>query len=337
MSLNGVLWKERVAIVRKICLSIHSGVKDTWMRSNTPQEPDFVAGLVLVSSPLIHKALSTILFPYSVQIATCAVYCHQSPKVKFSRGSPCELGDLLFVHVHTSANGDVERRNALLYQAKVASAPHRRRLDKKELHQLRLYTEWPDFLYQLPQRLSGQWRFVTPKLPHTGAQYMLIDKRPLGHQGARLPATCPIGSCMPDQFLQYHNHLARELFEVLILRSGRPFADRAHGSRCNGWSQVVWDLLDVGFTRTFRRAVYGENLRWGGDASVYDGCYFGQTTSSMAYTTVADIIGKSSADRLMSSPPSDERPKHDGKPEPESGVSVILVETQDEAKSPQGG
>lgn len=110
-----------------------------------------------------------------------AVYCHQTPKVKYAGigGVSCELGDLLIAHVHTSAGGHI-RRNALLYQAKVSSLqPYR--IPSRGRDQLRLYEEWPDFEYHHSPPLTGERRSVRPKVAHAGAQYMLIDDRPPDH------------------------------------------------------------------------------------------------------------------------------------------------------------
>lgn len=255
MSLNRILWSERQSFIQVTHLSFIYGILDTWKRcernNNTPQEPDFVAGIVLESFPLMYRAFSSIFKKKGINIAMSSVYCHQTPKVKYTgmSKSSCELGDLLIVFTHKD-RGHIQR-NAILYQAKISSKqPHR--ISKSELDQLTLYKDWPDFEYVKSPPLTGQRRSVSPKVCHPGAQYMLIDDRsyddPLsGLLG--LSDTYPVGSCMPDQYLQDHNHIAQEIFEFFIFRSGRSFDSRINTS--DGWSQIVWDLLSISLHKAF--------------------------------------------------------------------------------------
>ncbi|GAI15023.1 unnamed protein product [marine sediment metagenome] len=70
--------------------------------------------------------------------------------VRFSgmRQEYCEVGDLLWCHVHTDSDGDVIR-NAILYQAKKTSLqPYT--ISGRALDQLNLYTKWPQFTYIKP-------------------------------------------------------------------------------------------------------------------------------------------------------------------------------------------
>jgi len=124
MSLRECIWDERAAIVCTAHAAITHGMLKTWSRCDRmnarPHEPDFVAGLLLESCPLIHAALRSILGPHRINSSMLAVYCHQTPKVTYSgiAGTSCELDDLLIAHVHTCPTGLVQR-NALLYQTKM--------------------------------------------------------------------------------------------------------------------------------------------------------------------------------------------------------------------------
>ena len=240
MSFSQILWREKTQIILVSHLAILYGMLDTWKRSNQkrnrPQEPDYVAGLVLESTPILYNTLSAIFGQHGVHLSLTTVYCHQTPKVQFAgmNKTSCEVGDLLLAHVHTLRSGCVTR-NALLYQAKMSSKqPHK--IGSKEMDQLMLYTNWPPFNYYNSYPLAGQ-RDIIPKLPHTGAQYMLIDDRsPNDPQRglSGLSGTYPIGSCMPDQYLYDHNHLAAELFDFFLLRSGRGFVDKSTSSSMDG-------------------------------------------------------------------------------------------------------
>lgn len=249
MSIRATLWRKRAELIRYFRVAtIDDGILSTWLRCDRlmtkPEEPDFVAGLVLESTPLIHYALKSVLSPQRVSVSVCAVYCHQKPQVTFGStpGGSCELGDILFAYVHTPRTGP-PMRNALLFQAK-ASAQRPYRIRSSEVDQLRLYRDWPDFAYTRSTFLNGQTRTVTPKAPHSGAQYLLIDDRPPMRGLWGLPGMYhPVGCCMPDDSLWGHSHLATELFNLFIFRTGRAFEDRTSAATKRDWSQVVWDLL----------------------------------------------------------------------------------------------
>ncbi len=129
---------------------------DTWNRmSSTPQEPDFVADIVLQGTPKLEQRWRKRLNGSGLSISVGGVFCHQSPKVKYSgmrQRSSCEIGDLLWIHSH-SFGGKVVRRNALLYQAK-KSASQSLNINPND-DQLRLYMQWPDFTYVRSSGLTG--------------------------------------------------------------------------------------------------------------------------------------------------------------------------------------
>jgi hypothetical protein len=341
MSFQQIVWREKSKIINVAHLAILHGMLDTWKRctqvGNMPQEPDFVAGLVLESTPILYNALSAIFGQYSINLSLTAVFCHQTPKVQFTgmRKTSCEVGDLLIAHVHTPRSGCVTR-NALLYQAKISSnQPHK--IGTAEIDQLRLYTDWPLFNYYHSSPLTGQ-RDVNPKLPHTGAQYMLIDDRPLSDPQSGLlglPGTYPIGSCMPDQYLQNHNHLAAEFFDFLILRSGRGFADKSASSSMDGWSELVWDLLSSGFHKAFNRqnsGRFGAPRQSSGPLNLLDSSCFAQTTGGSALTTAKRILGSNHTEFLFSDtrdvPPNKDWSIDDDRNQ-DNGVSLILIETSE--------
>ena len=342
MSFAHTVWQERGQIVQTSHLAVIHGMLDTWKRCNRlggdPEEPDFVAGLVLESTPILYHAFSALFAQYGYQFSLAAVFCHQTPKVHFSgmKKTSCELGDLLLVHVHTAGGGGITR-NALLYQAKMSSKqPHR--IGSSERDQLALYTSWPEFEYHRSPPLSGQRRNVTPKLPHMGAQYMLIDDRPPSDPQSGLlgaPGTYPIGSCMADQYLHDHNHLAAELFDFLLLRSGRPFTDLQAGSSGDDWSQVVWDLLKGALSKAFNRKRSGLSSaprHAGATVAMLDSCFFARATGPMVLSTAATVVGSDGVAQLFSesedAPPDDEYPR-DNVPAPDNGVSLILLETRE--------
>ena len=339
MSFSHIVWQEKDQLQPMAHHAVVHGMLDTWKRCTllgmTPEEPDFVAGLVLVTAPVLYDALRAVFRQHRIRVSLASVFCHQTPHVTFpgmTNGS-CELGDLLIVHVHATPAGAVTR-NALLYQAKRTSQqPYA--IPSSEEDQLRLYTEWPTFEYVRSGPLTGQQRRVCPGLPHLGAQYLLIDDRPPSDSRSGLagaPNTYPVGSCMADQYLHDHADLASELLAFLLLRSGRPFLDRSH-LEMDGWSEIVWDLLATSLRKALTRKRSGRASapRYAGaPLHVLDSCSFAQATNQEAQQTVTHLLGPSGSRLLYSAPgdppPSDDWPG-DELPGPGGGVAVILVET----------
>lgn len=342
MSLTAALWENRDELVHSFHIAAITGILSTWRRcgqlGTAPQEPDFVAGLVIESTQLINSALSSVLAQRGISVSMSSVFCHQTPQVTFGShpAASCELGDILFAYVHTPKVGQA-RRNAVLFQAK-ASAQQPYRVCAGERDQLRLYADWPDFVYMRASFLTGQKRSVTPKTPHSGAQYLLIDDRSPDEPMSGLlgfPGTYPVGCCMPDDYLRDHNSLASELFNLLIFRTGRPFEDKNTAATKQDWSQVVWDLLETGMRKSFTRKNSGRRAspRSAGNVlEMLDGAGFARASSSMACTTAHEILGRESARALYTqrnNPPPGEFDEERGSDKPGAGVSVVLIETSE--------
>ena len=342
MYITAALWHKHDELIQSFHTATIYGMLNTWRRcehlTTIPQEPDFVAGLVTESTPLIHSALNSVLSPHNISVSVCSIFCHQTPKVTFGtcKSMSCELGDILFAYVHTPRSG-APRRNAILFQAK-ACAKHPYSIHKSETDQLCLYRDWPDFEYTKSSFLNGQKRTVTPKTPHSGAQYLLIDDRPPSEPTSGLlgfPGTYPVGCCMPDELLRNHSHLAAELFNLLIFRTGRPFEDKTAAAKKLDWSQVVWDLLETGVKKSFRRKNSGRHCspRSAGDTiEMLNGMTFAKASSRLSYCTASEIVGQGGARIIYGGgndvPPADNIQGGDLQ-EPESGVSIILIETSD--------
>ena len=342
MSITTTLWRHRVELVQSFHNATINGMLNTRQRCHhlgkPPEEPDFVAGLVLESAPLIHYALNSIISPRNISVSMCSIFCHQTPKVTFGscKSGSCELGDILFAYVHTPKIGS-PRRNAILFQAK-SSAKQPHCIRSAETDQLCLYRDWPDFAYTQSSFLNGQKRTVTPKTPHSGAQYLLIDDRPPSDPKSGLlglPGTYPMGCCMPDKYLWNHSHLAAELFNLLIFRTGRPFEEKTSAAKKQDWSQVVWDLLETGVKKSFCRKNSGRHCtpRSVGDTiEMLEGMTFAMASSWLSHRTAADIVGQAGARIIYGGsndiPPADHNRGNDPQ-EPEIGTSIILIETSE--------
>lgn len=342
MSFAAILWKNRDELLQSFHIAVIHGILTTWRRCEhlrtTPQEPDFVAGLVIETAPLIYSALNAILSPRGVSVSISSVFCHQKPEVTLGShpAASCELGDILFAYVHTPRVGPA-RRNAILFQAKsTAHLPYN--IKPREKEQLRLYMDWPDFTYTRSTSLTGQKRFVTPKAPHSGAQYLLIDDRPPHDPTSGLlgfPGTYPVGCCMPDESLRDHCHLAAELFNLFIFRTGRPFEDKSTARKKLNWSQVVWDTLEAGVNKSFNRKNSGRHRvprTGGGTVDILDGASFTRASTGLSCITATEVLGRERALSFYAQDndiPSGNSNRRFDTDEPESGVSVVLIETSE--------
>lgn len=314
-------------------ISMHKAWTNCRQRNTQPEEPDFVASLVMEGTRILGAGWRKVLEPYKIQIAITGIYCHQTPKASFTgmNGTSCELGDLLWCHVNTDRKGSITR-NAILYQAKRSSRqPHK--IASKEFDQLRLYSTWPKFTYVNSGKLDGRKRHVKPAAPRRGAQYLLIDDRPPEEPESGLlgiPGTYPIGSCIPQDPLVDHSDLGSELADSLEILSGDPFDAKKTALKEIGWSRIIWDLLMLSAKKVFRRArsgCFNQPRRVGAPPSTMDGCFC--TTSHKISETIVSLLGKKKAGSLflsnMKGPPS--REEGQWFDEGGGGVSVMLVET----------
>lgn len=301
------------------------------IRGDDPQEPDIVASLVLNGTKIIENEWRNVFNSVGIQIAVTGIYCHQTPKVNFSgmKSESCELGDLLWCHVHSDIDGTVIR-NAILYQAK-KSADQPYHLRGNDEDQLKLYSTWPAFTYVTSGSLNGQKRHVKPSAPRRGAQYLLIDDRPPERPESGIlgsPGTYPIGSCIPSNLIMDHCDLGLELVHSLELLSGDPFDDRITAIQENGWSKVVWDILESSAQKAFRRAKSGYSNQprtSGASPSEIDGCFYARFPSirPSRRSLLQELVDFSFSNNDLPS----NRQEGQWFDEGGGGVSVVLLET----------
>ncbi|KGS83961.1 hypothetical protein X976_1864 [Burkholderia pseudomallei MSHR7500] len=317
-----------------------SAMQDAYNRAKPsgklPEEPDFVASLVKHGVQKIKQVLDRVFNGTGIHVATTGVFCHQSPMVKFKHNGGnfrCELGDILFVHIHKDKAGFVQR-NALLLQAKMTEpSVSKKTIPAAEQHQLSLYQCWPNFIYDMKGGpLHGKRRTIAPQTRHAGAQYLLIDSAPQ-FAGASFPTgEYPMAVWMAETPLYTSLTFGNALFDFLTMGSGRQFSAK---SMAKGWSKVIWDLIENGLKKGFTRRRTGHvstpGSRMEGSPIPSYACFsmgFGQTTQSI----VADILGNRSAVLR--------RANDDGSIPPEllaefdfqdpiGGISLVLIETDE--------
>lgn len=330
--INQIVRKHWPQLERPARHAILDSFVETYRRGvKSPQEPDYIAMLVLSAMPAIASAWRPYLAPFGIDLTVSTVYCHQRPVVDYGTRPRPELGDILFVHVHR-AKGRRTVRRSLLLQAKVAPARYYG-LASSDLHQLKLYDSWPKFTYHRPSESLS--RDVWPKWPHDGAKYLMIS--PL-HRLGRYPHYFgePYYVAKADRFLVAEMDLSFALVSMLALESGRGFYSAEAAARRTDWTAVVWDLLRFGFDRRFRRMnirVSSGSRYSGTSPSGLSGFAYFMGTTPRGIETVREIRRR--VDDIVLT----DGPVHDGDEEVEgyrnptdnfddtTGASVVLLET----------
>lgn len=206
----------------------------------SPQEPDFVAALSTRFTEQLFYILKAV-FPRR-GFSVTGVFCHQKPIVDIKLSKKPELGDLLFVYVDRD-NGGSKVINSLLLQAKISNSSIMA-VGKDDLHQLKLYKEWPQFTYHRAGHLNGQKRDIQPKTINDGAQYLLIDDDPYTNGILGGTGTFPMACAIPDDNLTIDESFACELINFLKFKAGRVIDNNYHTSN-DDWSKMIWDLLYI--------------------------------------------------------------------------------------------
>lgn len=224
------------------------------------QEPDYIAALTTIFLEDFYNILKRTFPGYGFSLS--GVFCHQKPIVdtgsekepeKELENKPKkkpELGDILFVYADKDKNGEV-KFNSLLFQAKVnKSTDFYLEIGKNDKHQLELYKKWPKFKYRKAGELNGVERDIFPKSIHDGAQYLIINKRPLKCKSDLRCGCCcgimPVSMycAVPDDILYFNECLSSELINMLKFKSGRTF-DASPEETKDDWSKMIWDLLTI--------------------------------------------------------------------------------------------
>lgn len=213
-----------------------------------PQEPDYVAALSTRFTERLFNVLRAI-FPGNVFSVT-GVFCHQKPTVDISTAKNPELGDLLLVYVDRDSNGE-KVINSLLLQAKISNSSVMK-VSNTDLHQLKLYKEWPKFTYHRADALNGEQRDIQPKTINDGAQYLLIDNNP--HTNGLLggAGTFPMGCAIPDRILKLDESFACEIVRFLKFKAGRVIDNDYHTTK-DDWSRMIWELLFIAADKFSKR------------------------------------------------------------------------------------
>ena len=281
----------------------------------TPQEPDYIAGLSLYFTRKLYRILTRFFVRH--QFSVTGIFCHQKPIVDIGIGVNPELGDILFVYIYTDSTG-TKKYNSLLLQAKVSTAMVLR-VPPRDMHQLTLYRDWPEFIYRRAGVLNGITRNIQPKVASDGAQYLLIDNDPVtGLAGTA--GTFPMGCAIAEESLSVNANLANEIVDFIKFKAGRAFEGDPLATG-DDWTKMIWDLVTIargrmsrrrnaGFPRFPRQTVYATTADDGAMLS------FGSEYSS--FDDIRDSGGGSG-----------ELHKHDNLNDEGPGISVVLIEASE--------
>jgi hypothetical protein len=310
-----------------VIVSMHKAI-DNCRRNNPtkkPEEPDYVAALVLDGTKILEKGWSEVLNKYGISLSITGIYCHQSPMLNYSgmSGKCCEIGDLLWCHFHRQQNGEY-LNNAILFQAKkISRFPYK--LLSSEMDQYNLYYKWPKFEYTRPEKLKNQIRHVTPSSPRRGAQYLTIDENSPGLQGQ--PKEYPCKTCLSINPLVYHNDLGKELTNSLGFLTGDMFD---FPSSKDDWSKVICDLIQIAEDSLMNRlrSGYKNHRRIAGFApSQLQGCI--SMSQNNPSRILSSFLSKSDYDSLINLN-NEAQPNWrntDNYFDEDGGISTIIVET----------
>lgn len=210
-----------------------------------PQEPDFVAELVNRLPQDIYNTLR--VFAPHYEYAISGIFCHQKPLANYGGVKKPELGDILVVYIEENKYA-VKKCNALLMQAKmVDKVPYI--VPNGEIHQLKLYEEWPTFTLERAGALNGTEIDIQPKTLNSGAQYLLFQE----------PYTDEKMVCCayPDKKLFLEKKLSNQIIDLMKFFTGRTFLFKQDSTCNDDWTKLIWDLIRISGVSTYNRRLIG--------------------------------------------------------------------------------
>ena len=289
---------------------------------------------------------SPVLKPHGIALRVTGVFCHQTPKAHYDhptagRKRP-ELGDLLVVHEHkvTTAAGPVVTRRAVLVQAKMVDQgiPGSGKVDQ---YQEYLYEHWPDF--DLKGRgpagqnyLSGMRNF---RPSEDSGRYGLVERQAVHVQ---VPVAFPFCCGFPWTFSQALKpistaggedagaFIANMLFETQWHR-GRTAAIPATplsllGSAPNHHFDVtVEELLTLTGKKTLR---FRNKSYVGGEREEAVACFQAANGFTSLLPSTGERFAPSEGDVGR------EPPREIGEEGFDDGISLLVIETGAEGRSP---
>lgn len=285
--------------------------------ASKPEEPDFIAGLVIDFTPKLYEVLKFV-FP-KVKISVTGVYCHQKPIVDIGYSKSPEIGDVLFVYSYTNDKG-IRTINSLLLQAKISKTKELI-VPASEVHQLQLYLKWPDFTYMRAGRLTGEKRGILPKTINDGAQYLLIDTNRSSYLKSRFGLSrFPFLTCaIPNQKLIKNNSLSDELVDFMKFKAGRIIENDPKITK-DDWTKMVWEMIDIAKSKASKRKNMGIDEFPRLSSFQRDGFCFVQSDSKSIFSDLKNDLSNGDSGKN----------NFDFYDEENIGLSVVFIEVDEE-------
>jgi len=283
-----------VEISKAILKSVNFVTKTCAKLRTIPEEPDFIASLTLNFTCSLHKILKAH-FPKNKYSVT-GIFCHQKPLVDIGEIKSPELGDILFIYIHSDKLGN-KRHNSLLLQAKI-SQKEIFKISINEYHQLKLYKNWPEFKYKRAgSALNGALRSILPKTSNDGAQYLLIDNHPLNGLSGKL-GTFPMGCAQPQETLHLDNDFAYEIIDFLKFKAGRIFEENPTTSN-DDWTKMIWEMIDITKLKLSKRNNIGLHRFPRSIAKDYDGLHYINSETPSIFSDLVNYDGEERTKRII--------------------------------------
>lgn len=222
-----------------------------------PEEPDFVAELVTAIPQDIYNSLK--VYAPNYEYAVSGIFCHQKLFADYGGGKNPELGDILLIYIEENKYS-VKKCNALLMQAKkVRKVPCR--VSSADVHQLKLYEEWPKFRLARAGILNGTEFDIQPKSLNAGAQYLLFQE-PCKKENK-------VCCAYPDKELSPEKKLSEQIIDLMKFFTGRTFLYEPDSTCNEDWTKMIWYMIKISGVSSFnrkasgrvnesRRAIYGD-------------------------------------------------------------------------------
>ena len=142
----------------------------------------------------------------------------------------------------------VKKCNALLMQAKkVDKVPYI--VSCGEIHQLKLYEEWPKFKLERAGALNGTEIDIQPKTLNSGAQYLLFQKPYKDEK--------KVCCAYPDKELVLEKKLSDQIIDLMKFFTGRTFLYEENSTCNDDWTKLIWDLIRISGVSTYNRRSIG--------------------------------------------------------------------------------
>ncbi len=311
MLISEAIMKNKRLLKRAIDESLVESYRRTWSncRTGPPEEPDYIADLSLNWISDVASILG-IALRAKFRVGITGVYCHQKPLADFGSWPRPEIGDLLLLLKYQEKQS-APIFNSLLFQAKT-SIEESFTLGSGELHQLKLYEDWPKFTYARAGALDGQVRDIHPKRPCAGAKYLLVDTSFLGWHGH--PWHFPFGCAVPNRSITLTKEFSEEFIDFLTFDAGKLISDKT--SISEDWSQMIWDLLEITESKCAKRKRSGLGKGFPRQTtSAMDACFY------MAGNDPPDYLKRINSGGDGGNYESDQISDDDG-----GGVSVLFVQ-----------